>query len=143
MKKFTKILLLSTVVAVIILTSCKSNKYDYSSFNGKWQYFSPENNWELSLTIDEVRNNNEMDITIYGYDIHKNLSIKDNKVICDNMEDMSTKDGCDTYMIELTFFDDYILATVYSREMYISDNIKQESELESYVDEYKLTGVSD
>lgn len=115
------------------------SEYDYSSFIGEWQYIKPNSAWGINLTVNDVRNNNEMDITLYDDDLHKNLPIVNNQVKSNDMINMNLRHNSDTYLVELNFYDDFILATVYSKERYLSDDIKKENELEKYVDEYRLT----
>ena len=141
MKKWTCVVV--AAITTIMLTACvkKSNpqEYDYSSFIGEWQYDLPDSAWGIVLSVDNVRNNNEMDITLYGYDLHEYLPIVGNQVTSDQMINMNLRYNSDTYFVELTFHDDYILATVHSKERYLRDDIKTADELETYIDEYRLT----
>ena len=151
MKKIISLLFVMMFITATILTACTKHStpaesagefttgYDYSSFIGEWQYDLPDSAWGIILTIDEVRNNNEMDITLYGYDLHENLPIVNNQVTSTDMINLNLRHNSDTYLVELTFFDAHILATVHSKERYVSDDYKKESELKSYVDEYRLT----
>ncbi|KNY27591.1 hypothetical protein [Pseudobacteroides cellulosolvens] len=148
MRKIIVLLLIITAMTAI-MTACvtKPNsadsigesvtEYDYSSFIGKWQYIQPDSAQGIDLTIDSVKNNNDMSITLYDDISYENLKIVDNQVKFNDIN-MSLLHNTSSYYVELTFYDDYILATVYSKERYINDDIKKENELENHVEKYKL-----
>lgn len=121
-----------------IHASGSAAKYDYSNFIGEWTCEFPASAHGILLSIDSVEDNSEMSITTYDISLYENLMIVDNKIQFKDIN-MSRHHNSDSYLVELTFYDNYILATVYSKERYISDDYKKVSELENYVDQYRLT----
>ena len=129
MRKMKVLLLVIVIITAILLTACTIKpdsaesvsesiaEYDYSRFIGKWQYLQPDTARGIGLTVDEVRNNTEMSITLYDYEFHENLPIVNNQVTSNDMN-MSLRHNSDSYLVELTFFDDLILATVYSKSVW-------------------------
>lgn len=142
MKIIKALLLVTAFMAAMMSTACttKANdnttEYDYTNFIGEWYYNEPDSAHGIVLTVDDVRNNNEMSITVYDT-LHENLPIVNNQVKF-NDANVVLRHNSDSCSVELTFYDSYILVTVNSKERYASDDLKKESELENYVDEYRL-----
>ena len=96
-----KLIKTMALVTAMTSTSCakKSNsaKYDYARFIGEWRYDLPNTAHGVTLSIDEVRNNNEMDITLFGRYSYNNLPIINNQVKSNDMVNFNLRFNSDTY----------------------------------------------